>query len=254
MLKYPTVKLLFTIVIVVMLSLNMYGLSFSAYWYVLPVILFLSLVVLGSFLIQWKFFIESKNHGASKGNKISLTFDDGPHEVYTRKVLDILDKYNAKATFFCIGEKLQKSPALANEIINRGHSIGNHSYRHQYNFPMFTTKKIIDEIEKTNAVIEIVAGIKANLFRPPFGVTNPRIARAIKQFQMEVIGWNVRSYDTVDNDTEKVVKRVTKKLKAGGIVLLHDDRENIPNILEEILLYMQQQKLKSVCVEDLLKI
>jgi len=239
---------------VMMLSLDMYGFSFSAYWYALPVILFLSLVAMGSFLIQWKFFIESKNNGVREGNRVSLTFDDGPHEVYTNKVLDILDKYNAKATFFCVGKKLQNQPALANEIVNRGHSIGNHSYTHQYKFPMFTTKRMIDEIEKTNSIIEIILGIKTNLFRPPFGVTNPRIVRAINHIQMEVIGWNVRSYDTVDDNIENVIKRVTKKLMAGGIVLLHDNRENISVILEGILKYMKEQKLKSVCVEDLLKL
>ncbi|MDH5474133.1 MAG: polysaccharide deacetylase family protein [Cyclobacteriaceae bacterium] len=252
MLKYIHVKLFFAILLVIMLGLDMYGVSFSNYWYGIVVLFFLLFVATGSYFIQWNFFLESSNNGNPNSNEISLTFDDGPHETLTPKVLKLLDEFDAKATFFCIGKKVKYNQVLVNEIINKGHSVGNHSYAHQHNFPILSVNKMIDEIEKTNILIENNNGKR--LFRPPFGITNPRIARAVKKTKMKTIGWNVRSYDTIGDRAEKVVQRVMKKMKGGAIILLHDDRDDVVQILEGILQFMKKQNLKSVKVEDLLKI
>jgi len=254
MLKYPMIKVCFAIIIAIMLTLDMYGFTFSKFWYALATGIFILLVSFGSSFIQWQFFLASSNKSNTAKHEIALTFDDGPDEKNTIRVLDALDKYNAKATFFCIGKKLNSLPSVAQEIVRRGHSLANHSFSHASYFPILSTAKIIVELEKTNTIIETIANTNNTLFRPPFGVTNPRIARAAKQMQMEVIGWSIRSYDTTGANIKNVIDRVDNQLKPGAIVLLHDDRNTTPEILEGILRSMQQKKLRSVKVEELLKL
>ena len=252
MLKYPVVKLLLIISLVALLTLEMYGFNVPTYSYVVLVLLGVLIVMAGSYFIHWQFFLKSFNKGSGDSNLIALTFDDGPSEDTTLEILDILDRYEAKATFFCIGKQLNANGPVAKEIIERGHSIGNHTYLHKNNFPMMSTRQMIEEIEKTNSEIEKITGLKNRFFRPPFGVTNPRIARAVKQTQMDVIGWNIRSFDTVSKNVGKVVDRIICKLKPGSIVLLHDTHQHTPAILEKVLQHMKGMKLKSVGIETLL--
>ena len=129
-----------------------------------------------------------------KEKKISLTFDDGPG-IYTLEILDLLKKYNVKATFFCIGKNIEMYPEIIKQIIDEGHLIGNHSYGHSPFFDFYNAKKIIEEIQKTDTLLEKLTSKKINFFRPPYGVTTPSIRRAIKITGHKVIGWNIRSLD-----------------------------------------------------------
>ncbi|MCD4793433.1 MAG: polysaccharide deacetylase family protein [Bacteroidales bacterium] len=166
-------------------------------------------------------------------SKIHLTFDDGPDPNTTPKILKVLKKYNKKATFFCIGEKIEKHPEILKQIAEQGHEIGNHSYSHSYYFDFFRTSKVIKELDKTNKLIKKISGKDCIIFRPPFGVTNPNIAKAVKKLNLETIGWSIRSLDTV-KDKKTVLKRL-EKAKPGNIVLFHDTKTNTVEILEEFL-------------------
>ena len=157
------------------------------------------------------------------------------------KVLDVLLKYNVKATFFCIGNQIEKEPEILKRIISEGHIVGNHSYSHSNFFGIFSTQKVIDELHKTREIILNITGKNTLYFRPPFGVTNPRISRAIKATNYKAIGWNIRSLDTVIKSEEEIFKRVKNKIKPGGIILFHDTSLKTVSVLERLLLFLQEE-------------
>ncbi len=215
---------------------------------ILLFIAWLTLTSIGSFNILWNYFLEAKcqNKNCTK-NIVALTFDDGVHAEFTPKVLELLKKHNVKATFFCIGKNVEKHPEIVKQIIADGHSIGNHTYNHSNNWGFLNTSKVKNELQKTDEIIKKITGRQTKLFRPPFGVTNPNIAKA----DYEIIGWNVRSLDTVIKNPDKILKRITSKVKKGDIILLHDTSQKSVAVLERLLLFLDKNQLKSVRVEEL---
>lgn len=253
MLKHKNITIICVSILVMMFFLSF--LSEIKWWYLLLLFLFwLVLTVWGSSDIRLGYFVKTYyNNPIEKERKISLTFDDGPHPM-TEKVLDVLRKYNVQATFFCIGTQIEKYPDIFRRIVEEGHIVGNHSYSHSNSFGIFSTEKVADEIKNTNEIIERVSGKKVLFFRPPFGVTNPRIAKAIAKTGHYVIGWNNRSLDTVIKEELKILKRVKSKIKPGGIILLHDTSLKTVNVLEQILLFLESEKYKVITVDKLLKL
>ena len=183
--------------------------------------------------IGFNFFIKAipRNYN----NNIVLTFDDGPHPENTLKVLNILDHHQVKAIFFMIGKNVIAYPNIAKEVISRGHQVGIHSYNHQVNFGFLSQIKLQLEITKCQTAIKDATGVNTNLFRPPFGVTNPLISRLTKLYNLVTIGWTLRSFDTKFTSVEGLVKRVVSRVKAGNIVLLHDGLSNTCDALPEII-------------------
>ncbi len=216
------------------------------------VIIWLTLTIIGSFHIRWNYFLKA-NHKMDmvKENVVALTFDDGPNEEFTPKVLTLLKKHNANATFFVIGDNVQKHPDLLKEINKEGHLIGNHSYSHKNTFGFLSTKKVIEELEKTNRIIEENTNLKVKFFRPPFGVTNPNIAKAVKSLNLHTFGWSIRSLDTVAKDPEKVYQKIISKIKKGDILLLHDSSELSVTVLEKVLKYLDQNNIKTITLDKL---
>ncbi|UQB67638.1 polysaccharide deacetylase family protein [Epilithonimonas zeae] len=221
-------------------NIFVYVFNGSIWMYVFCFILFSATVVWGSFDIQLKYFINSITQKKTKIKEVALTFDDGPTE-FTPKFLDILKENNIKATFFCIGKQIEKFPETFQRIIAEGHIIGNHTYSHSNNTGFLSSPKMIEEIEKCDEVIFRIGNIKTNLYRPPFGVTNPNIAKAISKTQKKSIGWNVRSLDTVIDNEKKIYHRITKNLKPGSIILLHDTSEKTYLVLVELLLFLKRE-------------
>ncbi|MDR6966081.1 peptidoglycan/xylan/chitin deacetylase (PgdA/CDA1 family) [Flavobacterium arsenatis] len=253
MLKHKTITFFCVSILVMMLVLSF--LSEVKWWYFLLLFLFwLVMTVWGSSDIRLGYFIKTYcNNQDEKKRRIALTFDDGPHPM-TEKVLEILRKHNAKATFFCIGTQIEKYPDIFKRIIEEGHTIGNHSYSHSNSFGIFSTEKVTEEILHTNTIIEQLSGSKVLFFRPPFGVTNPRIAKAILDTKHYVIGWNNRSLDTVIKEEAKILERVKSKVKPGGIILLHDTSLKSANVLEQILLFLKSENYTIVPVDELLNL
>lgn len=177
-------------------------------------------------------------------NVVALTFDDGPHPDRTPKVLDVLARYGVKATFFIIGEKAEAHPEIVRRIVAEGHLVGNHTYGHSGNFPLMRVRKMKDEIHRCDVVMEKITDIRPTLFRPPFGVTNPPLARAIGK-RYTVAGWDIRSLDTIARRSrERVFERVCRRLRPGSVVLLHDDRPKSYTLVEMILNYLEQNDYK----------
>ena len=227
----------------------------SSWAFALLFFIFLGITICGSFFIQWNYHLNSVHSNKStKKNQIALTFDDGPHAEFTPKVLDLLKQHKARATFFCVGVHIEKHPELFKRILAEGHSIGNHTFSHSKSFGFFGTEKVIDELNRTIALVKELTGKQMNFYRPAFGVTNPMIEKAVKHLNVTSIGWNVRSLDTTSRDEKVVLNRITSKISKGDIVLLHDTSQKSINVLERLLLFLEEKNLKSVTVDELLEI
>ena len=216
-------------------------------------LVYIGFLVFGSIFIQFNFYFKSLNKGQTNQKQIAITFDDGPDSETTANILSILEKYKATAAFFCIGEKIEQQSQLLKKIDKSGHLIGNHSFSHSNFLPLSSSKKITEELNKTTELIERIIGKKPKLFRPPFGVTNPSIVKALKNTGLISVGWSLRSFDTVHN-SEKVLKKLQRKLKAGDIVLFHDNRKNTPELLESFLLWLNENQFEVIGLDELLQI
>jgi peptidoglycan/xylan/chitin deacetylase (PgdA/CDA1 family) len=152
--------------------------------------------------------------------KIYLTFDDGPDEHFTPRVLDILAEWEAKATFFVCGRKAEKSPQVLQRIVNEGHSIGNHTYSHSRFLVYFGI--LGREIERTEKIIWKITGLKTNLFRPPWGVALPWVKNEIRRRGYKMVLWDIDTRDWKKLDGEEIARKVKVEARDGSIVLLHD--------------------------------
>jgi peptidoglycan-N-acetylglucosamine deacetylase len=220
------------------------------WWYVVLVLVFIGLTAAGSFLLSWEFYLPVRSSGS--GNAIALTFDDGPVPGKTDRILDVLASRDVKASFFCIGSRVAANRSLAGRIFNEGHLLGNHSFFHSPTFDLQSTSMITKELSDTDTAIHEVTGKKPKFFRPPYGVTNPMVARAVSRRNYTVIGWSVRSFDTVIRDPRKLFQRVSKPLRGGDIVLFHDHCDQTIEILPALLDHIKNLGLKVVRVDELL--
>ncbi|MBQ0152971.1 MAG: polysaccharide deacetylase family protein [Chryseobacterium sp.] len=219
----------------------------SAWLYFACILFIILLVIWGSFDIGLQFFLKSITRKKTSSKEVAITFDDGPTE-YTLLFLDLLKKHNTKATFFCIGQQIEKYPEIFKRIIDEGHCVGNHSYTHPKNMGFLSASQVLDEIKKCDEVLYTFGNIKNSLYRPPFGVTNPNIAKAIKDGGKISIGWNIRSLDTVITDEKKILKRITKPIKKGSIILLHDTSQKTYNVLVELLLFLERENYSTFTI------
>lgn len=250
MLNYQKTNFFLLAIILILLAINFF-VPLQWWWFLLVFVVRFGILVIGSFFISSNFHIKAYCSNPLEYNKvIALTFDDGPNE-NTLPILDILKRHNVKATFFCIGKNIEKHPEILKRIMDEGHVVGNHSYSHSSFFDFYRKDRVIEEIRKTDALIESFSGKKVQLFRPPFGVTNPSIRRALEVTKHKVIGWNIRSLDGILKDEKIIFARIKKRIAPGGIVLLHD-RSHTVSILERLMLYLEENEYKVVSIEALL--
>jgi peptidoglycan/xylan/chitin deacetylase (PgdA/CDA1 family) len=200
------------------------------------------------------FYIKAFCSGTTKQKHLSLSFDDGPDAEQTPKVLDLLKEKNIKAVFFLVGRNIEGNEHLLKRMVDEGHSIGNHSYAHVNSFGFQSFRAVKEDLQKSQQIIEEACGRKVVLFRPPFGVTNPNIAKAARLLNYIVVGWSIRSLDTTGVAPAKTIKRVSKRLKPGELILLHDNHKRIIPILEGIIEKAEKDNYNFVSLEELLKI
>jgi peptidoglycan-N-acetylglucosamine deacetylase len=220
------------------------------WWLLIPVVIYIHLLVFGAIFIQWNFYVKSYNKGV-QSKQVALTFDDGPAQ-YTSVILDVLKKEGVQAAFFSIGKNAVANPEIVKRWHSDGHLIGNHSYDHGFNFDWKTSKAMQEEINKTNNAIMQIAGVTPKLFRPPYGVTNPNLAKAITRSDMYSIGWNVRSFDTTAKNKADLEARILNRLKGGDIVLLHDSQQITAEILTDLIRTAREKGFTFVRVDKLL--
>lgn len=218
----------------------------SIYYYIAVAILYLGSLVWGAIFIQNNFYIKSINQlsdnkiyvlSDDNEKKICLTFDDGIHSDNTIKALDILKAKNVKAIFFLIGKNILHNEHILHRMYKEGHTIGNHTFSHSHFIDLMPAYKIADEINRTNELIEKNISVKTTLFRPPYGVTNPMMAKAIRVCNMKSVGWNIRSLDTVAKDKTILLEKLKSLTKPNAIVLLHDRCDITISVLTEYIDY-----------------
>jgi peptidoglycan-N-acetylglucosamine deacetylase len=173
---------------------------------------------------------------ATRRHEIALTIDDGPDPLVTRPVLEILDRYQVKATFFHIGEHAMQHPELCREIIERGHAIENHSQRHKLYFSLMGSNGIMREITDGQETLSHITGIRPKFFRAPAGLRNPFLEPVLSRLGLRLASWSVRAFDTKNNNAEKVKNKLIAGLRPGAIILLHDgnaarSKTNVPIII-----------------------
>lgn len=154
--------------------------------------------------------------------EVALTIDDGPDPAVTPAVLDLLDAHGARATFFCIAERAERHPALCREIVQRGHSVQNHSLRHRHHFSLLGPRGFAEEIGRAQAMLAGITGVQPRYFRAPAGLRNPFLDPVLQRLDLQLVSWTRRGFDTARRDPRSVTARLTHQLAAGDILLLHD--------------------------------
>lgn len=174
--------------------------------------------------------------------KVALTFDDGPNQDYTEKVLDVLKKENVKATFFVVGERANQYPLILKDIARQGHEIGNHTYYHS-RITWLSDAKLLEEIDRTSDVVKKYTGKPTIYFRPPFGSVSREKLRLIEKAGYKVVMWYGNADDFYHigwgmRTPESITRRVLSQLYGGNVILMHDDSNQtlqaLPMIIKEI--------------------
>jgi len=172
------------------------------------------------------FFRPALIRGPQEGKRVSLTFDDGPAEPFTRQVLDILREHQVPATFFVCGKNVEKHPDMLRRIVAEGHEVGNHTYSHLFVY-FKSRRRMAEEIDRTQAVIEGVVGFRPNVFRPPYGARWFGLVPTLLQRGMHLILWSATGYDW-KKDVQGITESALRELKPGAVILLHDGRDTRP--------------------------
>ena len=208
--------------------------KYSAWCFVLVLVISVSVIFFGCINLSWNFFTKTYCNAGTTEKIIALTFDDGPAQ-YTASILDTLKQHDAPAAFFCIGKNIAGNEHILQRINEEGHIIGNHSYSHHFWFDMWGAVRMQEDMRGMDNEVFKVTGLNPLLFRPPYGVINPRLAHAIERGKYTSLGWSVRSFDTRIKDKQKLLSHIMKQVRPGGIILLHDSMEITAAILPELI-------------------
>ncbi|MFL5763269.1 MAG: polysaccharide deacetylase family protein [Bacteroidia bacterium] len=237
--------------ITVVMLVRFIGISW--WWLLVPVIGLKILVIWGSATIRSNFYTTVFSSSVTSEKIIAISFDDGPHPEYTGKILSVLEKHKAPATFFVIGKNIQGNEHLIRKINDQGHLLGNHSWSHSFFIDFKGKKAFMEELNATSDAVYTIIHKRMRFFRPPYGVTTPHLSAASNALKYAIIGWSIRSLDTTSDSLEKIAKRVTSQLKPGALILFHDTSEKTIGVLEQTLNFAKENGFKIVSVEQLLK-
>ena len=182
---------------------------------------------------------------------IAITIDDGPDPRITPRVLDVLDERGAKATFFCIGERVQRHAELAREVVRRGHSVENHSQRHLNHFSLLGPGGLVAEIERAQDTIGITTGQHPLFFRAPAGLRSPFLDPVLSRLGLRLASWTRRGFDTVSPRAEAVLGKLTRGLGPGDILLLHDGHAALTGNGVAVILEVLPRLLDAVAAASL---
>lgn len=195
-----------------------------------------------------------KSHTTQK--VVALTFDDGPDDRFTPPILDVLKKYNVKATFFLLGSRVEKYPDVAKRIVKEGHVIGNHTFWHP-DLTKTGIDNLVWEIEKNEKIIQSVTDVKTNLFRAPYGALNERLVKKIGDLGYRGIGWSVDSVDWKSLSEEEIKHNILQAVHPGAIILMHNaghwsqDLSGTVDALGELIPFLQEKGYEFITVPEM---
>lgn len=205
----------------VAILLSLLAAPFSLFWSTLPLLLFITTCFIAPFLPEFSFFLPIVSRGPSDKQAIAITFDDGPNPASTPALLDLLSKHKVSATFYVTGRRAEQYPALIQMMVSLGHTIGNHSYSHD-NFIMLKRSVVLKrEIEKTQEVLSRLE-VYPLTFRPPVGITNPRLGHILKKMKLYAVNFSCRAGDMGNRKIRHLSKKILGRLRSGDIIMLHD--------------------------------
>jgi peptidoglycan/xylan/chitin deacetylase (PgdA/CDA1 family) len=252
MLTFRNINIIFGSLLVILITVDI------LYDY-LPLILFPILFLLyslilfyGCYFIRSGFFMKVVCSADTEKKEIAISFDDGPAENYTAQILETLKRHDIKATFFCIGNKIAGNEKIFKQLHEEDHVIGNHSYSHHFFFDLFSSKKMLEELRKMNRHAERLTGVKPKLFRPPYGVMNPNLKKAIIDGEYTPVGWSVRSFDTVIKDEKKLLGKIKRALKPGAVFLFHDTSKATLDMLPAFIKHVKDLGYEIVRLDKML--
>jgi peptidoglycan/xylan/chitin deacetylase (PgdA/CDA1 family) len=197
---------------------------------------------------------------AAARGEVAITIDDGPDPEITPQVLSILAEHRARATFFCIGERVEQFPQIVRECVAQGHTVENHSYRHAHYFSLLGIRALHAEVERAQQHIERASGVVPRFFRAPAGLRSPLLDPVLQRLELQLASWTRRGFDTVNSDASAVLARLTLRLGAGDILLLHDGhaartsagRPVVLEVLPALLTAIEQRGLRTVTLREAL--
>ena len=253
MLNFRNTNFLFLLIIA---GTVWYNFSHAVPWYTYLLILFFYSLVLfyGSYYVGSNFYINVICKLDTSKKQIAISFDDSPAQSYTPEILEILKQHQVEAAFFCIGHRASEQEELLIRIHDEGHVIGNHSYSHHFWFDLLSSKKMTQDLKMMDLAVEEATGLKPRLFRPPYGVTNPNLAKAIVRGGYTPIGWNIRSMDTVIKDESKLLNKVLARIKPGSIILFHDTSKTTVSILSTFIKKAREQGYEIIRADKMLNV
>jgi peptidoglycan/xylan/chitin deacetylase (PgdA/CDA1 family) len=192
--------------------------------------------------------------------RLALTFDDGPNDPHTLKLLEVLAKYEVRATFFMIGRYVQQRPQIAREVVRSGHAIGNHTFTHP-NLIFCSEMQTRVQLAECNRAIEDAVGQTPKLFRPPFGGRRPSTLRIARELGLEPVMWNVTGWDWDAHSSEYVERKVVGQVRGGDVILLHDgshkqlglDRSHTVAATERLVARYKTEGYQFVTVPEVLR-
>ncbi len=192
--------------------------------------------------------------GKKEEKKIALTFDDGPHPLYTPKILKILEKYQIKATFFMIGENVKNYTEVARMVVGSGHEIGNHTFSHKVTAKL-SELEIRNEIYECDKVLLSLLGVTTSVIRPPAGNIIGPLLRVCGEIEYSVILWNIDTMDWAHKSPSAIYDNVMKNIDSGDIILMHDyigKKSPTPEALERIIPVLVEMGYEFVTVSELI--
>lgn len=193
--------------------------------------------------------------GPEEGNLVALTFDDGPNPEYTPQILDVLERYHVKATFFMVGEMAGQYPGVVRQVAAQGSEVADHTMAHP-EAPQADGPRLRQEVRGAAQLLERIGGCKVRFFRPPYGYFDAAFFRACRDEKMDVVLWSVVPRDWEQPPAEVIAQRVAAEIRPGAIVLLHDgggDRRQTVKALAAIIEAIQAKGLQPVTLSKLLK-
>ncbi len=252
MLKITRISAAFLSLFTILNLLNFFLISISFIFFALLIFVYILILIYGSFYINSNFYIKTICSKPNNNKEIAITFDDGPVKEISPLILDLLKEFEIKAAFFCIGKQIAQNKEILERINMEGHIVGNHSYSHSNYFDFFSSKKMSEELLKTEDVIYQTIGKKVKFFRPPYGVTNPALKKAVDKMKYTAIGWSLRSLDTKNKNYKNILAKVKRKLSSGDIILFHDLNPEIIKVLRSFFEYALSNNYKFVRLDKFL--
>ena len=245
---------IFTLILVAVSAFALHG---AARHVAIAAITFLFATIFGVAvpLVRMQYFCPAVIRGKVGGNRVALTFDDGPDPAATPALLDLLKRENVRATFFLIGRNVDAHPDLARRIADEGHLVGNHTYTHRWQNTLSWARGIAKDMTDAQDAIARATGLTPRYFRPPVGLTTPHFQTALNRVGLKLIAWDVRPLDS-RKPADAVIRHVAKETRDGSIILLHDGYatpEKITQIVEAVIHDLRGSGFAIVRLDELIE-